>query len=129
MTTTATLSARVDAGAAWLDANYPDWLEKVTINELNLKSACDCVLGQLFYTEAEVHGTMTYSAVTGRIRPAGYLWAVSEENVLDYESSVSYGFDTVNNDREFAELQRLWENKIASYVRVPELTQELVTVG
>lgn len=43
-----TARTRVAAGAAWLDRNVPDWVGRIDLDELMMRSVCDCVLGQLF---------------------------------------------------------------------------------
>jgi hypothetical protein len=42
------LSEAVNLGAAWLDANYPGWVEMMRLETLDLASSCDCILGQRF---------------------------------------------------------------------------------
>jgi hypothetical protein len=37
----------VKAGAAWLDENVADWLDKIDEHELNISSECHCIGGQL----------------------------------------------------------------------------------
>ncbi len=37
----------VARGIAWLDANVPEWQDKIDVERLDLKYPCDCVLGQL----------------------------------------------------------------------------------
>lgn len=35
-------------GVAWLDANCPDWRQRVNLETLNIRSWSKCVLGQVF---------------------------------------------------------------------------------
>jgi len=42
-----TLAERVAAGAEWLDANYPGWVDHVDLVLLDIRDCEDCVLGQL----------------------------------------------------------------------------------
>jgi len=46
VTPAADLVERVALGAAWLDAAYPGWRDRVDVDRLTLKDSCDCVLGQ-----------------------------------------------------------------------------------
>lgn len=39
--------ARVERGAALLDRAMPSWVERIDLETLKLRSACDCVCGQL----------------------------------------------------------------------------------
>jgi len=41
---------QIARGMAWLDENFPGWVEKIVLENLNLGSSCDCVLGQTFGT-------------------------------------------------------------------------------
>lgn len=43
-----TIAERVAAGAAWLDENVPDWVERIDLARLDVSDCVDCVLGQLF---------------------------------------------------------------------------------
>ena len=42
------LSARAHNGALFLDARLPGWHRSIMLDQLDLASTCDCVLGQLF---------------------------------------------------------------------------------
>lgn len=42
-----TISARVQAGAAWLDQHVPGWVADIDLNRLDLASPCRCILGQI----------------------------------------------------------------------------------
>lgn len=42
------MAQRVAAGAAWLDANLPDWEARIDLERLDLSEAKLCILGQLF---------------------------------------------------------------------------------
>lgn len=42
------IEERVAAGAAWLDAEVPGWLDLIVLPDLQLSSGCNCVLGQTF---------------------------------------------------------------------------------
>lgn len=41
------LAANVALGADWLDAELPDWAERIDLSRLDLGSTINCVLGQL----------------------------------------------------------------------------------
>jgi hypothetical protein len=45
--TTSTIAERVAAGAAWLDANRPGWVERIDLETLDLGDPCRCIVGQL----------------------------------------------------------------------------------
>lgn len=56
------IEKRVDAGAVWLDKNFPDWLQKIDLKHLRLDSSCSCVLGQVFgdYSQAPLGKEIDY---------------------------------------------------------------------
>lgn len=56
--TTPTIEQRVAAGAEWLDANVPGWLDLINLAHLRLDDACRCILGQTFgdYDKAPLAG-------------------------------------------------------------------------
>lgn len=45
-------SQRVKRGVIFLNINHPGWDEEIDLNDLNLQSSCNCVLGQLYGTYA-----------------------------------------------------------------------------
>lgn len=46
-----TLDRRVYAGAIWMDEQRPTWFLELDLDRLQLRSACDCVLGQFVQSE------------------------------------------------------------------------------
>jgi hypothetical protein len=48
-----TITERVAAGAAWLDANRPGWVERIDLDTLDLGDPCRCVLGQDFAADSQ----------------------------------------------------------------------------
>lgn len=53
-----TIEARVQAGAAYLDAHFPDWPRLVDVDQLDISSGCDCILGQLHDQEYPYTGDL-----------------------------------------------------------------------
>ena len=47
-TTTTVLKARVERGAALLDAEQPGWAPRIDVPTLNLASPSQCILAQLY---------------------------------------------------------------------------------
>jgi hypothetical protein len=43
-----TIEQRVEAGAAWLDASRPGWLDRIDLDELRMDYCDACILGQIF---------------------------------------------------------------------------------
>lgn len=41
-----TIAERVEAGAAWLDANRPGWVDRINLETLDMASPRRCILGQ-----------------------------------------------------------------------------------
>ncbi len=41
------IMTRVRNGIEWLDENIPDWLQRLDVERLDMKSDCKCILGQL----------------------------------------------------------------------------------
>jgi hypothetical protein len=46
--TSALIATRVQAGAAWLDARQPGWVDRIDLNQLDMVLAHQCILGQLY---------------------------------------------------------------------------------
>lgn len=93
MTTTTPPSAalRVAAGVLWLDANVPNWVERVSLPKFNFEDTCGCVLGQIFARlDKDPSGKV--------VQVGGFEWAVWDENLLTREESWHYGFDAWGNE-------------------------------
>lgn len=43
-----TIEERVAAGAEWLDERLPDWVNRIDLEDLDIRDACACILGQTF---------------------------------------------------------------------------------
>ena len=84
-----TLTETVQAGIDALNADCPDWLEKIRLEDLDLGDAYGCVL-------AQVYG----SYLTGR----------EALDLVDGEQAADLGFD--NWHYGYAELQAEWEYRI-----------------
>lgn len=76
-----TVAQRVAAGVEWLDANYPDWRDNVTLEYFDIQDSSKCVLGQLFESEA--------------FDEDGYWYAIHRGYVEDVEE---LGFDGQDYD-------------------------------
>lgn len=95
---------RVQAGATWLDANVPDWLDRINPATLDLASCITCVLGQLFgnYWDAPIAPACSYVPdVQGTDRAA------------DHGFTVYYDWDASGDADNFAELNEAWRALIA----------------
>lgn len=44
--TTRELESRVELGMVWLDARLPGWVDLIDLDELDVASPCNCLLGQ-----------------------------------------------------------------------------------
>lgn len=42
------VAERVTAGAEWLDEHEPGWVERISVDRLDIANPFDCVLGQLY---------------------------------------------------------------------------------
>jgi hypothetical protein len=88
---------RVAKGVVWLDANVPDWRTNVYLLDFNIRSSCDCVIGQLF----------------------GHFNYVLDNGVLSEENAVAFGFDADPYAHIF---EREWDALQAEWTRVLEGT-------
>ena len=90
--TTKTTRSEICEGVRYLDTEYPEWLEAINLDELDLSMSSDCILGQL-----------NHEAVIGEVNPASYDGKGSfgealavmfpDENPLDRDLwAESYGF-------------------------------------
>ena len=111
-TTNQVLKARVERGAALLDAEQPDWAPRIDLDVLNMTSVGDCVLGQLYL---ETDNDESYSL--GK----GYSWGKQALSIADGEADVPYGFSTTGH-RHDARLTPLWREAIEARCDVTEAT-------
>lgn len=81
----------VARGAAWLDVEQPDWLNRVDLDRLYMSSSVDCIAGQVFAHRTE--GSSTCSCCTN----TGYTVACV---LLDDEDDADYGFVEIGGGQE-----------------------------
>lgn len=111
---------RVAAGAAFLDQNWPQWWVEIDEDNLNLASACNCVLGQLGvdYNKSAAAFDVDLDAVemqqVERDQPEGFTF------VLDYvfphlglsaEDADRLGFDS-DDYLSYDDLEAEWRRVI-----------------
>lgn len=51
-----TTHQRVAQGAQWLDAVYPEWVDHIDVEHLDIASGVDCICGQLFQYNQSIFG-------------------------------------------------------------------------
>ena len=90
------LKARVERGAALLDAEQPGWCERIDVPTLDMRNGCSCVLGQL------------YPAPTSS---TGYMAGKMALCLAFPETDVPYGFSTPGHMND-ARLLPLWREAI-----------------
>lgn len=109
-----TIEQRVAAGVRYLDTYVPAWVEEITLPDLDMRSDCSCVIGQ-------VVGTYDSILVDGWDHPKGIRLVTAEEAaVLGFDSLArATNFDARDSyeDRyaeEFEALQAEWERVITA---------------
>lgn len=81
-TTLPSVAERVAAGAAYLDQHQPGWDAQIDLDRLNISSACDCVLGQLYgqYLRAPLFDNAeSGSDCVDRAAPLGFAFHYPDE--------------------------------------------------
>jgi hypothetical protein len=92
---TDSLAGRVEAGAAWLDAVYPEWWTHIDLDELDLADSCRCVCGQLFGRLGADGGGF------------GFILEARDKAGLPIEWTGLHGFVT-GTDAAYRRLDELW---------------------
>ncbi len=95
-TTNRILKARVERGAALLDAKQPGWAPRIDVPSLDISSGKFCILGQVY--EPGVH-------------PNGYAAALHALNGTAFLDTHAHGFNYVNAG-DHARLLPLWREAI-----------------
>lgn len=81
------IDERVQAGAAWLDANAPEgWVNSIALPYLDINSPSRCVLGQLFEDRKEWVN--------------GYYFALMNMMAGDQEMAMDLGFNALRGEYE-----------------------------
>jgi len=99
---------RVARGAAWLDENRPGWRDAISLQELDMRSGCDCVLGQVYATDA-IDGDGYHYVLRKLIgSEIHYAWAAERGFTLVYseERELTWLFD-------WNELEEEWRRVIS----------------
>jgi len=81
-----TAGARVQLGAAWLDATHPGWRDRVDVDRLDMGDSCGCVLGQALQA---VDPAAFYAAVEAAAPAASGVEAYPGERW-----AIAHGFDS-----------------------------------
>jgi hypothetical protein len=65
-----TVAQRVEAGAAWLDEHKPGWWQTIDLDTLDIRSDCNCVLGQTYgnYCDAPLGSRYHRNKYLGDVR-------------------------------------------------------------
>ena len=97
--TTTTDQQRVQAGAEWLDEEWPGWETMVDQSTLRLSDICNCVLGQLYERPAK------------HLSPGGngYGYAVNHFFEGSNSQARKLGFTTASS---FSSLDKYWKEEI-----------------
>jgi hypothetical protein len=74
---------RAAAGASFLAMNsYEDWASRINLETLDLSSACNCVLGQLYGDYGSGCGRLGLSGDVEHVRNLGFLPVAFEDGRL-----------------------------------------------
>jgi hypothetical protein len=95
-TTKAEAASRVARGVKWLDEAVPDWRSKIDLQELDLTSECNCVLGQLF----------------------GDFFTPLDNGTLTMDEAIACGFDEYEAENDSTG----WENLAYEWLLAVEVT-------
>ena len=118
----ATAKRRAAKGAAFLDSVWPAWWRHVRINQLDLGSGCNCVLGQLGKMDEE--DDESYSKfIAGPYcdrRPLEQYWLdrgpagrLRARLVQSRDAAIRRGFDQPSSDPQvWAWLTEAWRDEI-----------------
>lgn len=100
---------RVDKGCKLLDERLgPEWVEKIDLDQLNLQSNCDCILGQ---TSFGVGGKpYSYQSAAEILFPP-----IIPLDSLDHDSIEAHGFVLYENlPWDYLALTECWRQTILS---------------
>lgn len=102
---TDSVEERVARGAALLDAQVPNWWERIRVLDLDMARGCACVLGQVFANDATRYQN-------------GYDIGVNRLNSDRVSVAVSNGFDSygtaASRSDDFEALRISWTRVIES---------------
>ena len=126
------LEERVEKGAAWLDRNVPDWVDRVEVQSLKMSDTCRCVLGQLFTVEVEQDPKFAYYSNHSNKTIPGY-WRVVEDmweypkvdgvDRLTRQEAEELGFDITEGfsaPEDYTTLANVWSRLIGARRRARE---------
>lgn len=88
---------RVTNGIVLLDVTSPGWRDKVNIDDLNMRSGADCILGQI------------YGSYTDGVNALWSDWDSRDDAELD----AKHGFDEGQNENQIYDLlHREWVRRL-----------------
>lgn len=106
------IAAAVDKGIAFLDNNGPEgWRSRIDVDELDVSSTGDCVLGQIYshFDEDEMQ----------HWRGWGYGVRILFKDNFSFELACSLGFDAMNavggtgSTEDYNAVTREWQRRLA----------------
>ncbi len=98
-----TIQERVKKGAELLDQEFgAEWPDRIDTGILDIKSTCNCVLGQLGEEEGKDYSEM--------LADLGFSYHQNHEGVFDHGFDVPFGSDASLREREadYAGLTEEW---------------------
>jgi hypothetical protein len=115
----ATVSERVEAGAALLDKEVPGWHRVINLDELTLSSCEACVCGQvgraigygLIKTRARKHNIRRATRFNGMLNFLRERLKLADDGVAFIEVAEAYGFDRYGKVT-YQRLDREWQRII-----------------
>ena len=94
---------RVIAGYMWLEENFPELLEHLTVEDLDLGDSCNCILGQLGHivpsdTALEKGGAWSFNELVrepweANVEPSELRDVRYEKLIMDRQQARDLGFD------------------------------------
>lgn len=110
-----TIEERVIRGFDFLTDFYgPEWQDAIDVENLDLKSVCNCVLGQLegdywdVYTQSTIEGSDWHGQWSSD--DEFYLW--TQEHGFAAAVDEDDKFDSEVISQEYKELTKAWRNKL-----------------
>lgn len=124
----------VARGVALLDEKKPGWYKQIDVKKLHLSSCTDCVLGQLYGSEADLGQKCGPNSLAGLIAGSGYclgtytLGLTSWEGDLPAKHGFSIEIPRCDSDcgynRDWAGLTKAWVDAINAKLAEDEIVEQ-----
>lgn len=113
----------MDEGVSFLNQFDPNWRNRIEINDLDIRSECNCVVGQIVWANEEEWKQDPNSLRASALEDAATHWLGDDSEYASKLYAIEFGFDTdpylqtddngISDTDQYRTLQQLWLEELS----------------